>query len=173
MPDILASSLAPASARSYSYQWNRFERWCRDNNRTCLPASPDTCSLYLTSIGICYRTLPPVLAARSSIRYYLGIHFPELSPPTESRVVSTVVEGLKCKFAHVITKKKPVTPDLVRQCLDKLCEKSLPIMNLVELRNAAIFSVLYFTAARFEEAADLRTENVLVSPGGNLELAFC
>ena len=41
------------------------------------------------------------------------------------------------------------------------------------MQNAALFAVLYFTAARFEEAADLQSANIMVSPGGNLELLFC
>ena len=172
MNDFMAASIAPATARSYSAQWNKFQSWCSANNRVCLPASPDTVTLYLTNLGVRYRTLPPILAARSGIRYYLGIHFPDLPPPTESLVVATLVSGIKRKFARYITKKKPVTPDLVRKCLEHLCQKGLDYMNLVELRNAAMFAVLYFTAARFEEVADLQTENVMVSLGGNIELLY-
>ena len=65
-----------------------------------------------------------------------------------------------------------MTPDLVKQCMNKLVYKLLHFLNLVELRNAALFSVLYFVAARFEEAADLQTENIMNSIGGNLELMF-
>ena len=100
MPDILASSIAPATARSYAAQWSKFESWCRNNNRVCLPASSDTCKLYLANVGLRCRTLPPVLAAQAGIRYYLGIQFPDIDPPTDSLAVSTVITGLKLKFAH-------------------------------------------------------------------------
>ena len=45
-------------------------------------------------------------------------------------------------------------------------------MNLLQLRQAALFNVLYFCMARFEEVQALRTENVKISPQGNLELQF-
>ena len=53
-----------------------------------------------------------------------------------------------------------------------LTQKTLPMMTLFDLRNASLFCIIYFTAARFEEAADLLTENIKVSPGGNLEIVF-
>ena len=151
LPDIVASALAPSTANSYARQWNKFVGWCDRNNRTCLPASPDTCKLYLTNVGLRSWTLPPVLAARSALRYYITLYYPNLTPPpTDSPAVEIVMTGLKRKYARVITKKKPVTPDLVKQCMLKLVYKPLHFLNLVELRNAALFSVLYSVAARFE-----------------------
>ena len=128
--------------------------------------------MYLANMCIKCLTMPPVLAARSSIGYYCKLHFPDQSVPTESQLVVTVMRGLQRKFSHPINKKKPVTPDIVRLCLEKLTEPSLALMNLVQLRNAAMFCVMYFAAAHYEEAANLLTENITVSPGGNLELLF-
>ena len=60
----------------------------------------------------------------------------------------------------------------MRLCLEELTKPSLALLNIVQLRNAAMFCVMYFAAARYEEAANLLTENITVSPGGNLELLF-
>ena len=90
----------------------------------------------------------------------------------ESQQVATMIRGLKRKFSLPVLKKKAVTPDLVRECMAGMIGPSLQLLNLVQMRNLALFSVMYFMAAHFEEAADLLTENIMVSPGGNLELLF-
>ena len=172
LPDIVANSLAPSTASSYAANWSKFERWCQANGRQHLPASPDTVRMYLAKLCVQCRTMPPVLAARSSICYYSKLYNPDQMSPTDSDVVVTVVKGLKRKFSNPIAKKKPVTPDVVRRCLEKMTEPSLRELNLVQLRNLAMFSVQYFAAARYEEAANLYTENVMVSLGGNLEILF-
>ena len=172
MPDLLTNAVAPSTAKSYENQWRKFGKWCQSNSRTLLPSSAESVQLYLANVALRSLTLPPVLAARAAIGFYNRLAHPDIINPTETQAVRNVVQGIKRKFARVICKKKPLTPDMVRGILEHLTRNSLNRMNLFELRSAAFFCVLYFAAARFEEASELLTENIMVSVGGNLELLF-
>ena len=43
---------------------------------------------------------------------------------------------------------------------------------IMELHNAALFNILYFATAHFEEVQALETGNIRISPRGNLEINF-
>ena len=69
-------------------------------------------------------------------------------------------------------KKRPITPLIEKSLLSLYTSKGLENTELMELRFAALFSVLYFCCARYEEAAKLKLENVKVTVEGNLEFLF-
>ena len=92
--------------------------------------------------------------------------------PTDSVRVAQVIKGLKRKFAKPVIKKRPITPVMAKSLLSLYTSKGLESMDLMELRSAAFFSVLYFCCARYEEAAKLKMENVKVTVEGNLEFLF-
>ena len=92
LPDIVASGLAPTTSYSYGLQFWYFERWCQASRRVEMPAMAETVALYLASLAIRKRTLPPCLAAQASIRFYHLTFHPELTPPIEDpRVVAVIM----------------------------------------------------------------------------------
>lgn len=71
-----------------------------------------------------------------------------------------------------MVKKRPISPALAKSLLVRYTAKGLKYMDLLELREAAFFAVLYFCCARYEEAAKLRMENVTKTEKGNLVFFF-
>ena len=53
-------------------------------------------------------------------------------------------------------KKRPITPLIEKSLLSLYTSMGLENTELMELRFAALFSVLYFCCARYEEAAKLK-----------------
>ena len=46
------ASLAANTRRTYGVLWSKFACWCEGNGLCCLPASAETVSLYLGSLGV-------------------------------------------------------------------------------------------------------------------------
>ena len=59
------ASLAANTRRTYGVFWSKFERWCEENGLCSLPASAETVSLYLGSLGglVSFSTIDGVIAA--------------------------------------------------------------------------------------------------------------
>ena len=53
-------------------------------------------------------------------------------------------------------KKRPITQLIEKSLLSLYTSKGLENMELMELRFAALFSMLYFCCVRYEEAAKLK-----------------
>ena len=160
LPDILSANVAPSSGGRYSSAWRRFSDWCIANGRLHLPASVETVSLYLAVCSLRTQTIAPAYAARSAIGFYHKMAYLESTSPTDSVRIAQVIKGLKRKFAKPVVKKRPITPLMAKALLSLYTSKGLENMDLMELRSAAFFSVLYFCCTRYEEAAKLKLENV-------------
>ena len=100
------------------------------------------------------------------------IAYPESTSPTDSVRIAQVIKGLKRKFTKPVIKKRPITPLIEKSLLSLYTSKGLENTELMELRFAALFSMLYFCCARYEEAAKLKLENVKKTVKGNLEFLF-
>ena len=118
-----------------------------------MPATANSVVLFLATMAIRKKTLPPLLGSTT-------VFCPDSPLPTDSTRVSLVMNGIKRKFCHPVGKKKAVSPDLAQLILLRVQPGSLQSMNLLELCQAALFNILYFATARFEEVQALLTENI-------------
>ena len=75
-----------------------------------------------------------------------------------------VMSGIKRKFCQPVRKKRAIAPNLAGLLLLKLRSGRLETLSIMELRNAALFNILYFATAHFEEVQALETENIRISP---------
>ena len=78
LPDIVASGLAPTTALCYSIQFMHFKVWCQANRRSSMLATAESVALFLATMAIKKKTLPPVLDPRqpyaSTIQYSVPTH---------------------------------------------------------------------------------------------------
>ena len=54
----------------------------------------------------------------------------------------------------------------------EVVKDTLPMMDIMQLRFAALINVRYFSCARFKEAQSLETDTLKVLTQGNLQLVF-
>ena len=97
-----------------------------------------------------------MLQARSALRHFHVLHFPEQKPPTNSLMVSGVIKGIRRRLQLPCQKKKPLNPkdfDILLTCITE--KGNLDSLGFAQLRFAAQISVLYLTFARWEETVAL------------------
>ena len=90
-----------------------------------------------------------MLQARSALRHFHVLHFPEQKPPTDSLMVTGVIKGIRRRFQLPCQKKKPLNPkdfDILLTCITD--NGNLDSLGFAQLRFAAQISVLYLSFAR-------------------------
>ena len=160
----LSSALSVGSKDKYQRHWHFFTKFCNFFDRVPLPASSFTVSAFLSFKAEAGKGMGGVLQARSALRHFHVLHFPEQKPPTDSLMVSGVIKGIRRRFQLPCRKKKPLNPkdfDILLTCITE--KGNLGSLGFAQLRFAAQISVLYLTFARWEETAALLVKNVRFS----------
>ena len=164
----LSSAISLGSNYKYKYKfqrhWHLFTKFCNFFDGVPLPASSFTISAFLSFKAEAGKGMGGVLQARSALRHFHVLHFPEQKPPTDSLMVSGVIKGIRRRFQLPCRKKKPLNPKDFDMLLSCVTEKgNLGSLGFAQLRFAAQISVLYLTFARWEETAALLVKNVRFS----------
>ena len=121
LPDLLCESRAPSMCSKYRNVFLRWTKWAQYNglgSREVLPAKPLPFALYLASIIQTASSPSPVLTAYSSVKFYHDLY--GCLSPMESSLVVNVLEAAKRKLAKSLSKKEPVTIDLLQSIYSHL-----------------------------------------------------
>ena len=94
----LSSALSLGSKDKYQRHWHFFTKFCNFFDRVPLPASSFTISAFLSFKAEAGKGMGGVLQARSALRHFHVLHFPEQKPPTDSLMVSGVIKGIRRRF---------------------------------------------------------------------------
>lgn len=144
---------APSTLRAYAADWAHFLDWCGSQDRSALPASPETVALYLTALASTHRpaTITRRLTAITKAHQAKGLP----SPATvQELAVGETLKGIR-RTLGVAQKAK--TPLLTADLLQVLAH--LP-PDLAGTRDRALLLVGYAGAFRRSELAALQLEDV-------------
>ena len=165
-------ALSYKSKYQYRYWWSRYDMFCSKFCRQKIPFNAATAAGFLTYLAEESEGLGGVDQARSALRHYHYLNYPELPCPTEGMRVSMVVKGIKRRFKKPVEKKKPLAPNDFQKLLGAVfVDQSLDETKLVNLRFAAQVSLLFCTFARYEESAALEVSH-LAEDDGDLVVIF-
>ena len=162
----LENALAPSSSGQYDYWWNRFQVFCKEFDRKCLPFDLLTCVAFLSHLAENSEGIGGVDQARSAIRHKHYLHFPNIVSPTESVRVDSVIKGIKRRFKKPVQKKRPLVPKDFEKLLVAITEGGkMDSIKMSVLRFAAQISIMYCTFSRYEESCALRPSDILEEEG--------
>ncbi len=150
--ELIEAAEAPNTRLAHGKDWARFEAWCKRHRCAALPASPDTIVAYLSAHA-------GKLKAATLIRHLATISVAHRAAghesPTRSLLVSKTLAGLKRTHGTVQTKKTPLVVDEL-QALARV----LDTKDLSDMRDRALFLVMFAAALRRSEAARLEVRDI-------------
>ena len=172
MEDNIDHALSVNSTSQYGYWWNRFDKFCDEFHRQKQPFNAITAAGFLSWLAEVSKGLGGVDQARSALRHFHYLKYPDIPSPTEGMRVDMVVRGIKRKYKKPVQKKKPLSPLDFQKLLVAIVDGcSFTEMKLVNLRFAAQLSLLFCTFSRYEESAALEV-NHLEEEGDDLVVLF-
>ena len=166
------ASVAQGTKGKYKYWWSRFENVCLEYGRQCSPFSEVTAAAFLSYLAEKSRGVGGVDLARSALRHFHLLNFPDKPIPTEGEMVRRVIKGIKRRFMVPVKKKRALTSREFAKILDTVVGiHGVEKLKLVDLRFVAQVSLMYCTFSRYEESASLKVSFV-EDDGNDLAVNF-
>lgn len=157
--DYAYRSRAHNTIRAYRADWADFSDWCRNNQRTPVPAEPETVALYLTYLASRSKRRTTTIARRlvtiSEVHRSKG-----LETPVKHSAVRAVWDGIKRSFGFTPRGKEPTLLEDIQQML-----AALPA-TLLGVRDRALILIGFAGAMRRSELVRLDITDVRSSPQG-------
>ena len=173
----LSSSLAPSTSESYFLSFNRFSKFCVENNVPVLPTNVEVFMTFLIKISEEAVSAAPAKLMRSAVRHFNILNNPSQPSPTDREDISLLIRSFDRKFAKPVRKSDPTTIVIIQKLIDSLLngdqlrffnfQKSVEDWQLV-----AKTVVNFYCFARFEEVLDLKLSNFDFQPSGHLVVTF-
>ena len=96
-----------------------------------------------------------------------------MSPTDDSKVAQLLV-ALKRKLGKPVVKWAPINSEILLSLVKHFLPEGVESTeNLLNFRWACLFSIQYFTSARFEEAIHLNIGDIIFTPDSNVLVTFC
>lgn len=153
LKNLVLSSAADASRKGYAADFAHFSRWCGEHRFTPLPASPETCCLYIAAIST-ELALSTILRRLTSIGYaHRMAGYKENPASTDNPLLATVMKGLRRVKGVAHVQKEPLLTSDIRQIVSAR-------KDLLGIRNSALLLVAFGGALRREEAVSLNCSDV-------------
>ena len=121
LPELLRDSRASNTAKSYNRGFQRWRNWALANGlggKDILPAKAFNVALYLVSLIQTSNSPSPVINAFYSLKWFHNML--DIESPTDSSLVSNILESAKRRLAKRVCKKEPITPDLLDKMYNSL-----------------------------------------------------
>lgn len=156
--DYLCQSLAINTLRAYASDWRDFVSWCQANFRSPLPASPETVSLYLSSLADHAKvsTLTRRISAISQAHQAAGF-----DSPTQSPLVRQLMKGIRRAKGTAQEGKSPIKVEHLRTIMSDL-DPARPL----DVRDRALLLVGFAGAFRRSELVGLNIEDIEFNDDG-------
>lgn len=149
LPEILRRSRADNSCRKYELGFLRWKKWAEGNgveSRHILPAQVFPVALYLVSLIQTASTPSPVITAFYAIKWVHEIC--GMNSPTDSKIVSNVLESAKRILGKSTVKKEPISVDILMAMFNRLYE-------VKNLKNQRIICACLLAFAGFMRSSEL------------------
>ena len=147
---MLLKSRALNSINKYKYGFNKFCKWCKLFNIDPLPASDFDVALYIVSLLQSAASYSVIDDAFYSINWVHDIS--DNTNPCKTSLVKNVKEGALRSVGHTVTKKEPITPEIIKKMIDLLDSENT---NLYNLRSMCMFLLGYSGFLRFSELINI------------------
>ena len=158
--DYLKKSKAENTIRAYRADWNCFTTWCKENDLSALPATPETVSLYLTGMAgqkkcsTLQRRLSAISQAHQAANH---------ESPTLHIKVRAIWRGIRRTHGTAYEGKAPaITADIKKmvETLDNLKNEKLRV------RDRALLLLGFAGAFRRSELVGLDYADLLINSDG-------
>lgn len=155
------ASLAANTRRTYGVFWKKFEQWCSENHLNPLPASAETVSLFLASLGgiVSFSSMDCIIAAIEKAHEKRGVKIigeVDLYRRVRKGIRRQHKEKQACRQARALS-----LMDLTLAC------RSMN-SSLMDARDKALITVAFFGALRRSELVSLDIEHLEFSEKGVL-----
>ena len=162
------SALSKSTNDQYNFWWKKFLEFCAKFEREPSPFCVLTAVAFFSWLAEQSNGVGGVDQARAALKHYHNKNFPGLSCPMDNVQVSSVLKGIKRRFAKPVEKKKPLAPQDFSKLLSFIVGEDLSLLKMVDLRFAAQVSLMYCTFSRFEESVGLHVHHVVEEDGSFL-----
>jgi site-specific recombinase XerD len=156
----IRNSKAKNSRVNYQCDFNHFSSWCIEQNRTALPATPETIATYIAHCVESLHNKPSTISRRLS-----GIRFAHLTnqfaSPTEHPKIREQMEGINRTLGTKQNKRAALTLDLIFLMLSKMDNSTLQ-----GKRDKALILFGLGSACRRSELSALNVEDLSFTEEG-------
>ena len=156
LPSIVLQSKAPATIKKYSGAFRRWKKWTESKAYLeAFPAKPIQVALYLSFLISKSKTSAPVEEAVNALSWAYQVAV--IEDPTDHPLVKQIVAGAKRMLAHRVTKKEPITAEILHKLVDNSISDNA---ELPAVRTIAICLLGYAGFFRFSEIASLKESDI-------------
>ena len=155
MTEAITSEVASSSSTGYLRSWRRFASYAASNGMVFLPAKVETVLAYFGNLAR-FNSYSAILNAKAAIRHFHKLHSPEEPSPTELHVVAQAMRGLERMIKPAENRKLGLSKENLHLFLDYLLPEGIEDASFRQLRDAAIFSLMFFAAERLDDIKDMK-----------------
>lgn len=152
--DSVIRSKADSTTRKYLAAFRQWKIWAQQQSLQVFPVKESHLVLYMQSLAESTNSKSAVEEASNAIAWAHAMG--NCNSPTESQFVRSVLQGLQRDLAKPVTKKLPVTTEMLNAIVDD-AEKS---GSLADWRLASACVVNYAAFLRFDELVHIRAMDV-------------
>lgn len=156
LPRTVMQSRADSTKRKYVYAFQRWKSWAADKAEVqVFPIKAAHLALYLQHLSETTQSKAAVEEAVNAANWMhelAGIPIVGAAP-----IVSVTLNGLRRVLAKPVTKKAPVTPEM----LARLCESLGASASLTDVRTASMCLLAFAAFLRFDELVKLRACDIV------------
>ncbi|XP_072018864.1 integrase/recombinase xerD homolog [Amphiura filiformis] len=150
--EVLKASRATSTANKYSKAFSAWQEWCLVHSVSHMPASQDDISRYFIYLYVDQAPFSKIEAAFYSLKWHHDCNPEVNNNPCDSKFLRCLLEGLKRLKAKPVSKKDPVTPDILNKIVFRFGMGS----NLMHIRLCAICLISYAGFLRNDELINIR-----------------
>ena len=156
LPDTIVRSRADSTVGKYLGAFRRWEAWATKQGFEALPARDYQLALYLQHLGDSTKSKAAVEEACNALTW---VHSASgLPSPSSHPFVRATSEGLQRMLAKPVTKKKPVSVEL----LGRIVEGATRSNSLSDIRLATACLLSFAGFLRFNELVNIRPTDIKV-----------
>lgn len=146
------NSRSSSTVRAYESDLRSFRAWCDERGLLCLPASPQTVSIYVAEMAEQYKpsTLERRLAAISTLHKNAGYE-----NPVEHAVVKSVWRGVRRQVGVKQTRKRALMVEDLKRVI-----KMVDVRRMIGKRDASLLILGFASALRRGELVAINVEDV-------------
>lgn len=150
LPSTVGKSRADSTVRKYLGAFKRWKVWATEHGFRPIPARDFQVALYLQHLGDTSKSKAAVEEACNALAW---VHSTSgLPAPTSSPFVQATLEGLQRILAKPVTKKRPVSVELLRNIVEDATKSD----SLADIRLATACLLSFAGFLRFSELVNLR-----------------
>jgi site-specific recombinase XerD len=157
--DYGRAALSENTMRAYRGDWQEFETWCAERQRSHLPASPATVANYASWLASAGKKVPTIGRKLAAVRFFHRGAGEE--NPTDNAGVAAILKGIRRTVGTVVQQKAPATVDVIHALL-----AHVDVRTLQGKRDRAILLLGFAGAFRRSELVSISVEDVTFSEKG-------